>query len=88
MSYQFFQNRECEYFPCHKGVMDEDFNCLFCFCPLYTLAHCPGTPAYIDAGGARIKDCSGCLVPHKPGGYDRILDRFRDVAELAKRKDG
>ena len=26
--FDFFQNRACEYFPCHKGVADEDFNCL------------------------------------------------------------
>ena len=35
--FDFFQNRACEYFPCHKGVADEDFNCLFCYCPLYLL---------------------------------------------------
>ena len=29
--FDFFQNRACEYFPCHKGVADEDFNCLFCY---------------------------------------------------------
>ena len=27
--YRFFQNRECEYFPCHQGIDPEDFNCLF-----------------------------------------------------------
>ncbi|MGN1180093.1 MAG: cysteine-rich small domain-containing protein, partial [Suilimivivens sp.] len=27
-SHRFFENRECKYFPCHKGL--EDFNCLFC----------------------------------------------------------
>lgn len=32
-SHRFFENRECKYFPCHKGL--EDFNCLFCYCPLY-----------------------------------------------------
>ncbi len=31
--YTWFQNRECEYFPCHKGVREEEFNCLFCYCP-------------------------------------------------------
>lgn len=35
--YKFFQNRECEYFPCHKTNDPEHFNCLFCFCPLYAL---------------------------------------------------
>ena len=35
--YDFFQNRECEYFPCHQGADPETFSCLFCYCPLYTL---------------------------------------------------
>ena len=35
--YAFFQHRACEFFPCHKGVPEEDFNCLFCYCPLYAL---------------------------------------------------
>ena len=26
-SYRFFENRDCQYFPCHQGL--EDFNCLF-----------------------------------------------------------
>ena len=34
---RFFQDRECRFFPCHKGVAEEEFNCLFCYCPLYTL---------------------------------------------------
>lgn len=34
-SYRFFQNKECEYFPCHKTENEEEFNCLFCYCPLY-----------------------------------------------------
>ena len=38
--YKFFQNKKCEYFPCHKGIPEEDFNCLFCYCPLYTLGKC------------------------------------------------
>ena len=25
--YQFFQNRQCEYFPCHEVEKEEDFNC-------------------------------------------------------------
>ena len=35
--YAFFQNRDCEYFPCHATKHPEDFNCLFCYCPLYAL---------------------------------------------------
>ncbi len=34
MSYKFFENKDCEFYPCHK-VSEQ--NCLFCFCQLYNL---------------------------------------------------
>lgn len=70
-SYRFFENRACCYFPCHKGL--EDFNCLFCYCPLYWIAHCPGTPRYLEKEGRKIKVCTDCVFPHKPENYERIL---------------
>ena len=33
-NYKFFQHKDCEFFPCHKTNKPEDFNCLFCYCPL------------------------------------------------------
>ena len=36
-NYDFFQNKACEYFPCHQGADPETFSCLFCYCPLYAL---------------------------------------------------
>ena len=46
--YKFFQNKKCEYFPCHKGIPEADFNCLFCYCPLYTLGKsCGGNCEYL-----------------------------------------
>ena len=81
-SYRFYQNRECEYFPCHKVRNEEEFNCLFCFCPLYALGSgCGGNCSYTKAG---IKDCSACLLPHSPKGYDYITEKFKEVAEIAK----
>lgn len=81
--HSFFQNRECEYFPCHPVREDTDFNCLFCYCPLYALGDsCGGNCTYTEQG---IKDCSACLIPHTPGGYDYVLRKFSQVAELAKR---
>ena len=81
-SYRFYQNRECEYFPCHKVGNEEEFNCLFCFCPLYALGSgCGGNCSYTKEG---IKDCSACLLPHSPKGYDYITDKFKEVAEIAK----
>ena len=81
-SYRFYQNRECEYFPCHKVSNEEEFNCLFCFFPLYALGSgCGGNCSYTKDG---IKDCSACLLPHSPKGYDYITDKFKEVAAIAK----
>ena len=80
--YKFFQNRECEYFPCHAGADPERFNCLFCFCPLYALGEkCGGAFSY-TAGG--VKDCSACLVPHRPENYDRICRKVRRGHEIRR----
>ena len=35
--YSFFCHKECEFFPCHETKDPENFNCLFCYCPLYAL---------------------------------------------------
>ena len=81
--YKFFQNKECEFFPCHKGTDAETFNCLFCFCPLYVLGDkCGGNWAYTEQG---IKDCSGCTIPHRAENYDRIMDKISDVIKLANK---
>lgn len=83
--YRFFQNKECEYFPCHKGVKLEDFNCLFCYCPLYTLGkRCGGHCTYTEAG---IKSCQHCAFPHQREHYDAIIARFREIAAVAARSD-
>lgn len=84
--YDFFQNRECEFFPCHSQADPEDFNCLFCFCPLYALGeHCGGAFTYGENG---IKDCSGCLFPHARENYPEICKRLTAVISLAKKEDG
>ena len=81
--YKFFQNKECEYFPCHKCENTEDFNCLFCYCPLYALGdQCGGNFSYTEGG---IKDCSACLVPHKAGNYDYMMEKMGQVIELTKK---
>ena len=83
-NYAFFQNKDCEYFPCHKCADEENFNCLFCYCPLYALGdQCGGSFTYLENG---IKDCSNCLKPHRRENYDRIMAKMDLVMELAKRK--
>ena len=71
----FFTNRECEYFPCHEGVGERDFNCLFCFCPLYCKGRsCGGDFVYTPGG---VKDCSSCAFPHKRENYRAVLDKLK-----------
>ena len=83
--YQFFQNHSCEYFPCHSGIDQEEFNCLFCYCPLYALGEaCGGNFCYTEEG---IKDCSGCRRPHIRENYPQILSEMKRVLELAKHKE-
>ncbi len=83
MSYKFFQNKACEYFPCHEGADPEHFNCLFCYCPLYALGeNCGGNFRYTQGG---IKDCSRCLYPHIPQSYESVCARFCEIAELCKK---
>jgi Zn-finger protein len=84
-NYKFFQNKACEYFPCHQ-CDGENFSCLFCYCPLYTLGdQCGGNFTYTKDG---IKDCSGCLIPHRKENYDHIMEKMAAVMELAKKKEG
>lgn len=75
-SYKFFQNDACKYFPCHNRK--SDFNCLFCYCPMYRFEDCPGNKKYIESKGRIIKDCSDCAFPHVPQNYDRIMDFLKE----------
>lgn len=70
-SYRFFENKECQYFPCHAGL--EEFNCLFCYCPMYPKEKCPGKLEYIQVNGKKMKSCSNCTFPHRPENYDIIV---------------
>ena len=82
-NYDFFQNKACEYFPCHQGADPETFSCLFCYCPLYALGDkCGGNFSYLSNG---IKDCSACLIPHSEKGYDYVIQNYPKIAELARR---
>ena len=85
MSYKFFENKECEYFPCHKTNDPDNFNCLFCYCPLYALKDkCGGNFRYTDNG---IKDCSNCFLPHRRDNYDYIIRKFQDIINITKKED-
>lgn len=79
-SYKYFSNTACRYFPCHETER-EDFNCLFCFCPLYALGRdCGGNFTYLENG---VKSCENCILPHIPENYDLILERSVKLVSAA-----
>ncbi|WP_066628194.1 cysteine-rich small domain-containing protein [Labilibacter marinus] len=79
-NYKFTQNKKCEYFPCHKGIKEEDFNCLFCYCPLYMLKDkCGGNFKYKN----NVKDCSACTITHLKGkGYEHVMSKMKEVIKI------
>lgn len=79
----FFSNRSCKYFPCHKGIAEDDFNCMFCYCPLYALGeHCGGQYRYMQDG---VKSCASCTIPHTRNAREHICqyaDALKDLARI------
>lgn len=83
-NFSFFCNKACEYYPCHDWKEGEDFNCLFCYCPLYALGkQCGGNFTITENG---VKDCSRCLIPHRRKNYEYITNKFNEVMELTKKQ--
>lgn len=72
--FSYYCNTRCEYFPCHGGNI-ENFNCLFCYCPLYDYTDCGGKFTYLENG---YKDCSACIVPHRKENYGWMIERLRE----------
>lgn len=84
--FAFFNHTKCEYFPCHSTESPEDFNCLFCYCPLYMLGKkCGGVYEYTESG---IKDCSNCTLPHRRESYGYINNKFQDIIQKMKESKG
>ncbi len=81
--YSYFSHKDCEYFPCHEGADPDDFNCLFCYCPLYMLGEkCGGDFVYLKDG---TKDCTHCLYPHRRESCDDIKSRFGEIRDAMRR---
>lgn len=82
MSCRYFENKDCEFYPCHKA---EHLNCLFCFCPLYNM-DCGGNFKMVeDSHGKLIKDCSDCTIPHTDWGYDYVIKKLKCVQNEEER---
>ena len=78
-NHKFYQNRKCEYFPCHKLENEDKFNCLFCFCLLFMLkSDCGGKFKYTNG----YKDCSDCKLPHSKNAYSRIMSKMELVLAI------
>lgn len=83
--FSFFCNRQCEYFPCHQTDDPENFNCLFCYCPLYVLGpDCGGQFQYLENG---VKDCSACTLPHRRSSYGYITRRYQDIVAAMRKPE-
>ena len=74
MSYKFFENTLCQYHPCHT-YPKKDFNCLFCYCPLYPYEDCGGNYEMLG----NIKDCTNCYLPHKSESYNYIIEKLIEL---------
>ena len=82
-NYKFNQNKKCEFFPCHKVKNEDEFNCLFCYCPLYMLKEdCGGNFKYTNG----YKDCSSCTITHTKGGYDHVMSKMGMVMKIGSGK--
>lgn len=83
-NYKYFKNEKCEYFPCHPIEEDGFFNCLFCYCPLYSLgSECGGNFTWSEKG---VKNCSSCSIPHGKAGYDHVRSKIGEVIKRTSRK--
>lgn len=83
-NYKFFQNKECEFFPCHEVENIDEFNCLFCYCPLYMLKNkCGGNMKYTNG----FKDCSGCTVTHSKNAFDHVMSKMPLISKIGSEKE-
>ena len=73
-SFKYFENRDCKFYPCHNKI--EQINCMFCYCPLYRINDCGGNYNIININGKELKDCSNCVLPHKPENYEYVIQRL------------
>ena len=82
--YSFFSHKKCEYFPCHEGADPENFNCLFCYCPLYAMGkHCGGNFKITEKG---VKSCVDCKLPHRRESYDYIMSKYKELLEVVEKQ--
>ena len=78
-NHRFFSNKRCMFFPCHEKPDEAEFNCLFCYCPLYPLGDdCKGIFTWAKHEDIKIKICSNCHLPHTPKFYDTVVGKLTE----------
>lgn len=83
-NFKFVQNRKCEYFPCHRTEKKDEFNCLFCFCPLYMLKDkCGGHFKYTK----NVKDCSDCTFVHTLKAHQYVMSKMKKVIAIGSERE-
>ena len=74
-SHRYFSNKDCMYFPCHEKPDGDGFNCLFCYCPLYSMGEgCGGLFSYSRDGSLKL--CMDCHLPHEAEYYDAVVQKL------------
>ena len=81
--FAFYTNKECEYYPCHPVPEGTEFNCLFCYCPLYMLGRkCGGTSPIWKAASRTAASAwyptAGRTMDLLPTVSRRLLARWRN----------
>jgi len=67
------------HFPCHDMGGNADFNCLFCYCPLYALGEkCGGIFTWVEHEDIKLKICTDCYLPHQPEYYDTVINNLNE----------
>ena len=66
-NFKFFENKKCEYYPCHKGI--DKINCIFCYCPWFN-----------GCEFKKHRECKDCLFPHHKENYDDMVEGLKNSA--------
>ena len=80
-SRKFFRNDKCDLFPCHEVPDVDKFNCILCFCPLYSLGEkCGGNFVMkTSTRGQTVKSCLNCNEPHLAENFDMIMTKLTEA---------
>jgi Zn-finger protein len=68
--YKYFVNKECEHYPCHKGVPEGEWSCLFCYCPWFWSCGSKGNNGEL---------CIACNMPHYRDRWELIQTGLKNM---------